>query len=130
MEIGTLVSLALYFIAMLGIGLYAYRTSTDDVSGYMLGGRKLSPGLTALSAGASDMSGWLLMGLPGAVFISGFSNMWLGLGLFLGAFANYILVAPRSVFIRRSPRTPSPCLSSSRTGSRTAPACSGLSLQW
>ncbi|WP_020398316.1 sodium/proline symporter PutP [Kordiimonas gwangyangensis] len=95
MEIGTLVSLALYFIAMLGIGLYAYRTSTDDVSGYMLGGRKLSPGLTALSAGASDMSGWLLMGLPGAVFISGFSNMWLGLGLFLGAFANYILVAPR-----------------------------------
>ncbi|WP_417449964.1 sodium/proline symporter PutP [Kordiimonas sp.] len=95
MEIGTLVSLALYFITMLGIGLYAYRTSTDDVSGYMLGGRQLGPGVTALSAGASDMSGWLLMGLPGAVFLSGFSNMWLALGLFVGAFANYLLVAPR-----------------------------------
>ncbi|WP_417456071.1 sodium/proline symporter PutP [Kordiimonas sp.] len=95
MATGTLVSLALYFILMLGIGFYAYRTSTDDVSGYMLGGRKLGPGLMALSAGASDMSGWLLMGLPGAVYLSGFSNAWLAAGLFLGAFMNYLVVAPR-----------------------------------
>mgnify|MGYP003667851648 CR=1 FL=1 len=62
MEFGTLVSLALYFIVMLGIGLYAYKKSTDDVSGFMLGGRSLSPSVAALSAGASDMSGWMLMG--------------------------------------------------------------------
>lgn len=95
METGTIVTLALYFIAMLGIGLYAYKTSTEDVEGYMLGGRKLGPGVTALSAGASDMSGWLLMGLPGAMFVTGLSAAWIGIGLFIGALANYLIVAPR-----------------------------------
>ncbi|WP_417664093.1 sodium/proline symporter PutP [Pseudidiomarina donghaiensis] len=95
METGTLVSLALYFIVMLGIGLYAYKKSTDDVSGYMLGGRKLGPGVTALSAGASDMSGWMLMGLPGAIYVSGVSQLWIAVGLLIGAYLNYIIVAPR-----------------------------------
>ncbi|HET8816666.1 MAG TPA: sodium:proline symporter, partial [Pseudidiomarina sp.] len=95
METGTLISLALYFIAMLGIGLYAYKTSTDDVSGYMLGGRSLGPGVTALSAGASDMSGWMLMGLPGAIYVSGVSQLWIAVGLIVGAWLNYIIVAPR-----------------------------------
>lgn len=94
-ETGTLISLALYFIAMLGIGLYAYRTSTSDVSGYMLGGRKLGPGVTALSAGASDMSGWMLMGLPGAMYLAGISQSWIAVGLVIGAFMNYLIVAPR-----------------------------------
>lgn len=80
---------------MLGIGLYAYRKSTSDVSGYMLGGRSLSPSVAALSAGASDMSGWMLMGLPGAMFISGMSSLWIAFGLVIGAFLNYIIVAPR-----------------------------------
>ena len=71
-----LISLAVYFVLMLGIGLYAYRKSTSDVSEYMLGGRQLHPAVGALSAGASDMSGWMLMGLPGAVFVSGFSAAW------------------------------------------------------
>ena len=53
LAIGTIISLALYFIVMLGIGLYAYRKSTSDISGYMLGGRSLSPSVAALSAGAS-----------------------------------------------------------------------------
>ena len=95
MESGTVISLALYFIAMLAIGLYAYRKSTDDVSGYMLGGRSLSPSVTALSAGASDMSGWMLMGLPGAMYITGISSAWIGIGLVIGAFLNYLIVAPR-----------------------------------
>lgn len=95
MEIGTIISLALYFIAMLGIGLYAYKKSTSDVSGYMLGGRSLPPSVAALSAGASDMSGWILMGLPGAMFLYGFSSTWIAIGLVIGAWLNYLLVAPR-----------------------------------
>lgn len=95
MEFGTLVSLALYFIVMLGIGLYAYKKSTSDVSGFMLGGRSLSPSVAALSAGASDMSGWMLMGLPGAMYITGMSSLWIAIGLVIGAFLNYLIVAPR-----------------------------------
>lgn len=95
MEIGTLVSLGIYFVGMLLIGFYAYKKSTDDVSGYMLGGRGLGPAVTALSAGASDMSGWMLMGLPGAMYTTGLSSMWIAVGLTVGAYLNYILVAPR-----------------------------------
>jgi SSS family solute:Na+ symporter/sodium/proline symporter len=95
LAIGTLISLTLYFIVMLAIGLYAYRKSTSDVSGFMLGGRSLSPSVAALSAGASDMSGWMLMGLPGAMYITGLSSLWIAIGLVIGAFLNYLIVAPR-----------------------------------
>lgn len=95
MELGTMISLALYFIGMLAIGYYAYKKSTDNISEYMLGGRQLGPGVTALSAGASDMSGWMLMGLPGAMYATGISSIWLAIGLTIGAYLNYILVAPR-----------------------------------
>jgi SSS family solute:Na+ symporter/sodium/proline symporter len=91
----TLISLAGYFVLMLGIGLYAWRTSTDDVAGFMLGGRQLHPAVAALSAGASDMSGWMLMGLPGAVYVAGLNAAWIAVGLVVGAWANYRLVAPR-----------------------------------
>ncbi len=80
---------------MLGIGLYSYMKTDNDVSGYMLGGRQLGPAVTALSAGASDMSGWMLLGLPGAMFVSGLSAGWIAVGLLIGALANYLLVAPR-----------------------------------
>uniref|UniRef100_UPI0037C5E415 sodium/proline symporter PutP n=1 Tax=Metabacillus idriensis TaxID=324768 RepID=UPI0037C5E415 len=90
-----MVSLGIYFVGMLLIGFYAYKKSTDDVSGYMLGGRGLGPAVTALSAGASDMSGWMLMGLPGAMYTTGLSSMWIAVGLTVGAYLNYILVAPR-----------------------------------
>lgn len=80
---------------MLAIGLYAFKKSTSDVSGYMLGGRSLSPSVAALSAGASDMSGWMLMGLPGAMYLSGLSSLWIAIGLVIGAFLNYLVVAPR-----------------------------------
>jgi SSS family solute:Na+ symporter/sodium/proline symporter len=95
MEIGTLVSLGAYFLAMLGIGLWSWKRSTSDIGGYLLGGRKLSAPVAALSAGASDMSGWLMLGLPGAAFVSGLSASWIAIGLFAGALLNYLVVAPR-----------------------------------
>lgn len=95
METGTILALLIYFIAMLAIGLYAYRQSSSNLSEYMLGGRKLGPAVTALSAGASDMSGWLLMGLPGALYLLGISQIWMAVGLVLGAWLNYLLLAPR-----------------------------------
>lgn len=95
MNYEALISLAIYFVLMLAIGLYAYRKSTSDVSEYMLGGRQLHPAVGALSAGASDMSGWMLMGLPGAVFVSGYSAAWIAVGLVIGAYLNYLFVAPR-----------------------------------
>jgi SSS family solute:Na+ symporter/sodium/proline symporter len=94
-ETGTIISLAAYFLLMLGIGLYAYRASSEDSSGYLLGGRQLGPAVTALSAGASDMSGWMVMGLPGALYLTGLSNLWVGIGLVAGAYLNYLIVAPR-----------------------------------
>ena len=91
----TLASLAAYFILMLAIGLYAWRKSTGDSEGYLLAGRNLPPSVAALSAGASDMSGWLLLGLPGALYTAGLVEAWIGIGLFVGALANWVLVAPR-----------------------------------
>jgi len=79
----------------LGIGLYAFKTNEDNASGYLLGGRKLSAPVTALSAGASDMSGWMLMGIPGAMYLSGASSLWIAFGLTFGAWINYLVVAPR-----------------------------------
>ncbi|MEM7739911.1 MAG: sodium/proline symporter PutP [Pseudomonadota bacterium] len=95
MNTPALVSLGAYFILMLGIGLYAYRKSTADSAAYLLGGRQLGPAVGALSAGASDMSGWILLGLPGAVYVAGISSAWIAVGLIVGAFFNYLLVAPR-----------------------------------
>ncbi|WP_110666162.1 sodium/proline symporter PutP [Salinicola halophilus] len=95
MAIGVWISLIAYFVLMIGIGVYAMRTSTSTSEDYMLGGRTLSPQVAALSAGASDMSGWLLLGLPGALFASGLGSAWIGIGLFVGAFFNWLLVAPR-----------------------------------
>ena len=95
MQTPTLIALALYFILMLGIGLYAWKRSTDDSEGYLLGGRNLHPAVAALSAGASDMSGWLLLGLPGALYAAGLVEAWIGIGLFVGAVVNWFVVAPR-----------------------------------
>ncbi len=95
MQTGVIISLALYFILMLAIGVYAWRKSTSDSEGYLLAGRNLSPAVAALSAGASDMSGWLLLGLPGALYVTGLVEAWIGIGLFIGALVNWIVVAPR-----------------------------------
>ncbi|MBZ9538628.1 sodium/proline symporter PutP [Modicisalibacter tunisiensis] len=95
MAIGVWISLIAYFVLMIAIGIYAMRKATSSSEDYMLGGRGLSPKVAALSAGASDMSGWLLLGLPGALFVSGLGSAWIGIGLLVGAFFNWTLVAPR-----------------------------------
>ncbi|TFD76120.1 sodium/proline symporter PutP [Cryobacterium sp. Sr8] len=89
-----LVAIALYLAAMLAIGWFAYR-QTNDLDDYMLAGRGLKPGVAALSAGASDMSGWLLLGLPGAIYVSGLVEAWIAIGLTIGAWLNWKFVAPR-----------------------------------
>ncbi|KZX37566.1 sodium/proline symporter [Wohlfahrtiimonas chitiniclastica] len=84
----------LYIFAMIAIGFIAYR-ATQNLSDYILGGRSLGSVVTALSAGASDMSGWLLMGLPGAIYLAGLSESWIAIGLTLGAYLNWLFVAGR-----------------------------------
>lgn len=87
-------AIVLYFAAMLGIGVWA-STRTSNKDDYMIGGRNLPPSVAALSAGASDMSGWLLMGLPGALYLGGMVQAWIAIGLTIGAWVNWKIVAPR-----------------------------------
>ncbi len=97
-----IVTFAIYLTATIAIGFYAwYSTRTFD--DYILGGRSLGAYVTAMSAGASDMSGWLLMGLPGALFIGGASEAWIVIGLLLGAWANWRFVAgPLRLYTERT----------------------------
>ncbi|HFC2317105.1 TPA: sodium:proline symporter [Neisseria gonorrhoeae] len=88
------ITFAIYLVAVLLIGLAAY-FSTRNFDDYILGGRSLGPFVTAMSAGASDMSGWLLMGLPGAIYLSGLNEAWIAIGLLVGAYFNWLLVAGR-----------------------------------
>lgn len=90
----TLITFTIYIFGMLFIGLLAYYY-TNNLSDYILGGRRLGSFVTAMSAGASDMSGWLLMGLPGAIYISGLIEGWIAIGLTLGAYLNWLFVAGR-----------------------------------
>ena len=90
----TLITFVIYIAAMVLIGLIAWHR-TQNLSDYILGGRSLGSVVTALSAGASDMSGWLLMGLPGAIYMSGLSEGWIAVGLVAGAYCNWLFVAGR-----------------------------------
>jgi len=83
-----------YLVVMLGIGLYAYKL-TSSSEDYFLGGRSLGPWPTALSAGASDMSGWLLLGLPGYAYAAGLESIWIAGGLLVGTWLNWLLCAKR-----------------------------------
>ncbi|NLK85636.1 MAG: sodium/proline symporter PutP [Aeromonadales bacterium] len=83
-----------YIFAMIVIGIIAAR-STSSLTDYVLGGRSLGKFITALSAGASDMSGWLLMGLPGALYVAGISQAWIAIGLTIGQWCNWKFVAAR-----------------------------------
>lgn len=86
----------LYFVAMLGIGIFFFFKSKNVTEkDYFLGGRAMGPWVTAMSAQASDMSAWLLMGLPGSILAFGFGQAWIGIGLAIGTAANWILVAKR-----------------------------------
>merc|ERR1711965_980965 len=83
-----------YIGVMLALGYIAYKRTTN-LSDYILGGRSLGPGTAALSAGASDMSGWLLLGLPGYALSAGYEASWIAIGLLLGTWANWLIVARR-----------------------------------
>ena len=93
-----LVTFVAYLLLILFLGVKAYRR-THNLGDYILGGRKLGSVVTALSVGASDMSGWLLLGLPGAIYLSGISEIWIGVGLVIGAYLNWLFVSrPLRVF--------------------------------
>jgi len=90
----TLITFIIYLVGMLGIGVWAY-FQTRNLSDYILGGRKLGGLVTGLSASASDMSGWLLLGVPGAIYAGGLGEMWIAVGLVIGAYFNWKITAPR-----------------------------------
>lgn len=90
----TLITFIAYFIVLMAIGLYFYRKSRN-LEDYLLGGRGMGAWVTALSAQASDMSGWLLMGLPGAIYVAGLSDSWIAIGLFIGTVLNWWFVSGR-----------------------------------
>ena len=90
----TLFTFIIYFIFLVGTGVFFYR-KTLSVEYYLLGGRGLSKWVTAFSAQASDMSGWLLMGLPGAMYLSGMPTISIAIGLFIGTVLNWKIVSQR-----------------------------------
>lgn len=92
---GLLTVIVVYLIAMVVIGIF-YSAKNEDVSDFYLGGRKLGPIVTAMSAEASDMSSWLLMGLPGLAYLSGCGEAgWTAIGLAIGTYLNWLIVAKR-----------------------------------
>lgn len=90
----TLITFVIYLIFLMGVGVYFYK-KTETAEDYVLGGRGMGSWVTALSAQASDMSGWLLMGLPGAVYMTGMSQTWTAIGLTLGTYLNWKILAPK-----------------------------------
>ena len=94
-ETGILISIVIYMIAIIGIGIY-YAKKNNDAGDFYLGGRKLGPFVTAMSAEASDMSSYLLMGLPGLAYLSGVCDVfWTIVGLAVGTYINWLIVAKR-----------------------------------
>lgn len=93
---GEIIAFVLYFVAMLTIGVWFFvKTKNSGEKEYFLGGRSMGPWVTAMSAQASDMSAWLLMGLPGSILAFGLGQAWIGIGLAIGTALNWIFVAKR-----------------------------------
>jgi len=114
MPIPTLITFIAYLVVLLGIGFYFYRKSTS-IEGYLLGGRGMGSWVTALSAQASDMSGWLLMGLPGAIYLGGMGKVWIAIGLLVGTVLNWVLVSARlRVYTQRVDAITLPCFFEAR----------------
>ena len=94
-QIGMLIFMILYLVAMLGVG-FKFSKKNETVGDFYLGGRKLGPLVTAMSAEASDMSSWLLMGLPGVAYLTGIASAgWTAIGLAIGTYMNWLIVAKR-----------------------------------
>jgi len=119
MPTATSITFLIYFIVLLGIGLYFYRRSVS-IEDYLLGGRGMGAWVTALSAQASDMSGWLLMGLPGAIYLGGMGNVWIAIGLFIGTVLNWKLVSARlRIYTQKTNTITLPCFFEARFGDPT-----------
>lgn len=93
-DVSILTAFALYLLAMLAIGVY-YSRSQQRLSDYILGGRSLGPWITSMSAEASDMSGWMLMGVPGFAYSTGISAAWIAIGIAIGTYLNWQFVSQR-----------------------------------
>ena len=91
-----LAAFILYFIVVIGIGLFFFfKSKNESEKDYFLGGKSMSGLVAALSAGASDMSAWVLMGLPGSIYLYGMGQVWISIGLLIGTILAWVLVAPR-----------------------------------
>ena len=96
MEIQYLISIAVYMAAVVGIGIWCSKRANKNPEAYFIGGRTLGPWVSAMSAEASDMSGWLLMGLPGLAYWSGLADAgWTAIGLALGTYLNWLITSKR-----------------------------------
>lgn len=93
-NIFTVIAFGLYALIILGIGIWSFKRS-KNMNDYFLGGRQLGSWTTAISAQASDMSGWLLMGLPGSILVGGLTQSWIAIGLFIGTYLNWRICASR-----------------------------------
>ena len=114
MSIPTLITFITYLIILLAIGFCFYRRSAS-IEDYLLGGRSMGSWVTAFSAQASDMSGWLLMGLPGAIYLGGMGQVWIAIGLFVGTFLNWMLVSARlRVYTQKTNAITLPCFFEAR----------------
>jgi len=119
MSAAVVTTFVIYFAVLLGVGMYFYRRS-EDIEDYLLGGRGMGAWVTALSAQASDMSGWLLMGLPGAIYLGGLSNAWIAVGLLAGTVLNWVLVSRRlRVYTQQTNAITLPCFFEVRFGDPT-----------
>ena len=96
-SVGEIIAFCLYFALVLGIGIFFFIRSKKEIGekSFFLGGRKMGGFVAALSAGASDMSAWVLMGLPGAIFAYGISQVWISVGLLIGTILAWFFVAPK-----------------------------------
>lgn len=97
MNIYELIAMLLYFVLVIGVGVYFFfkdRTEAGEKE-YFLGGRNMGGWVAALSAGASDMSAWVLMGLPGSIYLYGIGQLWISIGLLIGTVSAWVFVAPR-----------------------------------
>ena len=95
-QVQILFAMCAYLVIVVGIGLYYMKTANKSSDNYFIGGRKLGPWIAAMSAEASDMSGWLLMGLPGVAYWFGLSDVfWTAIGLAAGTYINWLVVAKR-----------------------------------
>ena len=96
-QVGILAAIVIYLVAMVYVGFYfSKKGSGNSADEFYLGGRKLGPLVTAMSAEASDMSSWLLMGLPGLAYLTGVADAaWTAIGLAIGTYVNWLIVAKR-----------------------------------